>query len=74
LSPTPLPVTAIVNFDYGLNLREEPSAESILIEYLSPGTIVIVLEDTAENSEGSWQLVQVDDAVGWVLDAYLTSR
>ena len=71
ITPTPTRPTGIVDFAYGLNLRAEPSAGSELLEFLESGTVVVILDRSEINDEGTWQQVQLDDLVGWVLLQYL---
>ncbi|MEW5988882.1 MAG: DUF389 domain-containing protein [Chloroflexota bacterium] len=71
-TPTPTVVTAVVTYPYGLNLRAEPGVEGELLALLPEGTVVVLL-DGREVVEGqTWQQVQVNGIVGWVLADYLT--
>lgn len=71
LTPSPTFPRALVTYDYGLNLREEPDSGSTLLSYLEPGTEVILLDSLEQGLEGEWQKIQVDDLVGWVLADFL---
>lgn len=70
-TPSPTPPVAVVNYQYGLNLRAEPSADSALLAFLGPDTEVILLPGQSQNSEGNWQQVQADSLEGWVKLDYL---
>jgi hypothetical protein len=71
LTPSPTLLRALVTYDYGLNLREEPDSGSALLSYLEPGTEVILLDSLEQGLEGEWQKIQLDDLVGWVLADFL---
>ena len=71
LTPSPTLLRALVTYDYGLNLREEPDSGSALLSDLEPGTEVILLDSLEQGLEGEWQKIQVDDLVGWVLADFL---
>ena len=70
-TPTATPVTAVVIFPYGLNLRAGPDAESELLSFLPTGTIVVVLDEREVIDGVAWQQVESDGVVGWVLADYL---
>jgi len=70
-TPSPTPAIVIVNYEYGLNLRAEPSTDSALIAFLGPGTELILLSGRNQNIEGNWQQVQAGSLTGWVLLDYL---
>jgi hypothetical protein len=70
-TPTPTPITAVVAYLYGLNMRAQPDVESELLAFLPAGTIVVVL-DGRENVNGqTWQQVQFEALSGWVLANFL---
>jgi len=71
ITPSPIPPTGSVDSAYGLNLRAEPSAGSDLLGFLEPGTVVIILAGSEVNDEGTWQQIQLDELVGWVLVQFL---
>ena len=62
---------AEVDAIFGLNLREEPSADSEALAYLPNGTVVILLDGRETNSQATWQQVAADGLVGWVVAEFL---
>jgi hypothetical protein len=72
MTPSPTPPLATVEFAYGLNMRQDPTSNSPLVEFLEPGTVVILLGGQENNEEGAWQQVEADGQSGWVLAEFLT--
>lgn len=71
LPPTATPVTAVLTYPFGTNLRTEPTITGDILLVLPDATIVIIL-DSQETSDGfNWQLVEVDGVVGWLSDSFL---
>ncbi|KAA3656566.1 MAG: SH3 domain-containing protein, partial [Chloroflexi bacterium] len=71
LTPTATPVTAVTNYQFGTNLRTEPTITSDILLVLPDATTVIIL-DGQETSDGfTWQQVEVDGVVGWLSDSFL---
>jgi hypothetical protein len=70
-TPTPTPITTTVDYLYGLNLRAEPDAESELLAFLPQGTIIVVLDGREVADGQTWQQVQFEEIVGWVLADFL---
>jgi hypothetical protein len=68
---TPTPRLAIVSYQYGLNLRDEPDGSSELIGFLPAGTQIVLLNGIVENLEGAWQQVYYEGLTGWVLGDFL---
>lgn len=60
---------AYVKVSSSLNLREEPSTSSKVLQKLKPGTLLYVQETT---KEGEWAKVRVDDGTqGYVSSSYI---
>lgn len=70
-TPTPIPPQAIVTYAYGLSLRQEPTADSPRLDLLAKDTVVTLLEGQQSSPEGTWQQIEVNGVVGWVLANYL---
>lgn len=77
LPPTPTPQTATVvdAGTLGLRLRESPSVEGNLIDYLPDGTVVILFDDIIETDDGiEWRrVIDPQGREGWVATLYLTT-
>ena len=71
-TPTPTPVTAVVTYPFGLNLRAEPSTTAAVLEVLPENSVVVVLAGQEEADGILWQQIEVDGAVGWVSSEFLT--
>lgn len=71
ITPSPTRPSRIVDLAYGLNFRAEPSADAELLGFLESGTVVTILDGVENNDEGTWQQIQVNDLVGWVLSQFL---
>jgi uncharacterized protein YgiM (DUF1202 family) len=71
ITPSPTRPSRIVDLAYGLNFRAEPSADAELLGFLESGTVVTILDGLENNDEGTWQQIQVNDLVGWVLSQFL---
>jgi hypothetical protein len=70
-TPTATPVTAVVEYLYGLNLRANPDPESELLFFLPEGTIVVVLDGREFIDGRTWQQIQYGELAGWILKEYL---
>ena len=70
-TPTATPVTAVVDYIYGLNMRAEPGTASDLLTFLPFETVVVVLDGRETNDGRTWQQVQFDEQIGWVVADFL---
>ncbi|MFO7679709.1 MAG: DUF389 domain-containing protein [Chloroflexota bacterium] len=70
-TPSPTPVTAVVNYPYGLNLRAEPDTTGELLAVLDNGVVVVLLPEQREADSLIWQRIQADGMTGWVAAQYL---
>jgi uncharacterized hydrophobic protein (TIGR00271 family) len=71
---TPTPPTALVDYLFGLNIREEPGTDADVIGFLQDGSIVVLLEGRETVDGLDWQQVAFDGQVGWVSDEFLQNR
>jgi uncharacterized hydrophobic protein (TIGR00271 family) len=71
-TPTPTPVTAVVTYPYGLNLRAEPSRVGEVLAQLAENSVVIILDEQAEADGIFWQQIEVDGQIGWVSAEFLS--
>jgi hypothetical protein len=60
-----------VTYPYGLNLRQDPTADSDLLTFLEVDAVVVLLDEQITNDEGDWQQVSVFGLVGWVLSDFI---
>lgn len=56
---------------FGLNLRENPQTDGVLLDVLEPGTNVRLLDRVMQQDGAAWQQVQVNNQKGWVKSAFL---
>jgi hypothetical protein len=73
-TPTPTPITAVVTYPYGLNFRETPSREGVLLSELAENSIVVILDEQVEADGVLWQQIAVDGQVGWVSVEFLSQN
>jgi hypothetical protein len=72
-TPTPEPLSATVSSGVGVYLRGGPTINEPELEYLPPGSIVIILEGQQVADELQWQQVQTESGqVGWVASDFIT--
>lgn len=72
--PSPTPETAVVIYQYGLNLRADPSTSAPILTVLTPDTEVVLLPEQAEENQILWQHVRVNDQEGWVAAEFLAKN
>ncbi|NHZ72220.1 MAG: DUF389 domain-containing protein, partial [Aquificales bacterium] len=73
-TPTPTPVTAVVTYPYGLNLRAEPSTDGTVLVILPENSTVIILDEQAEVDGIRWQKIEANGQVGWVAVEFLAQN
>ncbi|MEM7334115.1 MAG: DUF389 domain-containing protein [Chloroflexota bacterium] len=73
-TPTATPETAVVTYPFGLRLRSEPAVADNIIAVIDEGTIVIILDGTADEDGFMWQQIFVDGETGWVSTEFLQLR
>ena len=73
-TPTPTPVTAVVTYPFGLNLRAEPSRVGEILNQLAENSVVIILDEQVEADGVLWQQIEVDGVVGWVSTEFLSQN
>ena len=73
-TPTPTPVTAVVTYPYGLNLRAEPSRVGAILDRLAENSVIIILDEQVEEDGVLWQQIGVDGVVGWVSSEFLSQN
>ena len=73
-TPTPTPVTAVVTYPFGLNLRAEPSRVGEILAQLAENSVVIIVEEQIEADGVLWQQIEVDGVVGWVSSEFLSTN
>jgi hypothetical protein len=74
LIPTVTPVTAVINSPFGVNMRAEPGTSADIVAFLELGTAVVMLDSQAEADGLSWQQVEFDGQVGWVVSDFLSNN
>jgi hypothetical protein len=72
--PTPTPETAVVIYQYGLNLRAEPSTNASVLTMLTFDTEVVLLPEQVESDDILWQHVRINDQEGWVAAEFLVKN
>lgn len=73
-TPTPTPITAVVTYPYGLNFRETPSRNGVLLGELAENSIVVILDEQIEADGILWQQIAVDGQIGWVSAEFLSQN
>ena len=68
-TPTPIPISATVDPDEGLNVREEPTTDSDVLEVLLGGAEILLTGTRQTIDDIEW--VELADG-GWVQSQYLT--
>ena len=69
---TPAPLTATVVSGVGVYLRANPGTDAAELEYLPEGSVVFVLDGTADADALLWQQVRTDAGqVGWVASDFI---
>jgi Bacterial SH3 domain len=74
LTPTPTPVTAVVTYPYGLNLRTQPGTDGAVLDLLIDNSVVTILAEQVEKDGISWQKVETNGLEGWVVAEYLSQN
>jgi hypothetical protein len=70
--PTPLPRTAIVSAQDGLNLRGDHNSSAALVGTLPTGTRVTIVGEPVQSNGYTWWNVEVDGQRGWCAGEFLT--
>ncbi len=73
-TPTATPITAVVNYPFGLNLRANPQTSAPVLLVLDEGDVVIVLAGNEQNGGLQWQEVRFEETVGWVAADFIEFR
>ena len=69
MSPAPPATRGIVVSESRLNLRTAPDTAAAIVRKLDPGTVVTILERSAD---GTWLRLQLDDGTaGWAAAEYV---
>jgi hypothetical protein len=71
-TPTSTPITAVVTYPYGLNLRAEPGTTAEVLDVLPENMIVVILDQQIEADGILWQLIEADGQTGWVSVEFLS--
>jgi hypothetical protein len=72
LRPTPLPRTATVTAQDGLNLRGDHNSSAALVGTLPSGTRVTIVGEPVQDGIYTWWNVEVDGRRGWCAGEFLT--
>jgi hypothetical protein len=72
LPPTPLPRTATVSAQDGLNLRGDHSSTAALVGTLPSGTRVTIVGEPVQANGYTWWNVEVDGQRGWCAGEFLS--
>lgn len=70
-TPTPTPVTAVVTYPYGLNLRTSPSIDSAVLDVLPENSVVIILDEQTDADGITWEKIDANGVIGWVSAEFL---
>jgi uncharacterized hydrophobic protein (TIGR00271 family) len=73
-TPTPTPITAVVTYPYGLNLRSVPGTQGEILDLIGENSIVTILEEQVEVEDILWQKIKVGDVAGWVVADFLAQN